>query len=67
MNNVNVQQDPLCAASCVTNDIPVSPRFSPAIFYRDLNSVLLSTLLYSSTLYAQNSMFKITHQENLKV
>ena len=30
--------DPLCAASCVTTDIPISPRFSPTIFYRQANS-----------------------------
>ena len=30
----NVQQNPLCAASCVTKDIPISPRFSPTFFYR---------------------------------
>ena len=39
--NENVQQNPLCAASCVTKDIHISPRFSPAFFYRDENSVLL--------------------------
>ena len=39
--NGNVQQKPLCAASCVTKDVPISPRFSPTIFYRDANSVLL--------------------------
>ena len=39
--NGNVQQNPLCAASCVTKDINISPRFSPAFFYRDANSVLL--------------------------
>ena len=32
--NENVQQNPLCVASCVTKDIPVSPRFSPTFFYR---------------------------------
>ena len=30
--NGNVQQNPLCAASCVTQDIPVTPRFSPTFF-----------------------------------
>ena len=41
MYYVNVQQNPLCAASCVTKDIPIPPRFSsPTIFYRDANSVL---------------------------
>ena len=39
--NWNAQQNPLCAASFVTKDIHISPRFSPAFFYRDGNSVLL--------------------------
>ena len=39
--NGNVQQNPLCAASCVTKDIPISPRLSPMIFYPDANSGLL--------------------------
>ena len=42
--NGNVQQNPLCAASCVTKDIHIFPRFSPAFFYRDANSVLLLAL-----------------------
>ena len=29
----NAQQIPLCAASCVTKDIHLSSRFSPAFFY----------------------------------
>ena len=43
--NGNVQQNPLCAASCITKDLPISPRFSPTIFYRDANSVLLQAHL----------------------
>ena len=39
--NGNVQQNPLCAASCVTKDLPISLRISPTIFNRDANSVLL--------------------------
>ena len=39
--NGNVQQNPLCAASCVTKNIPISPRLSPTIFDPDANSVLL--------------------------
>ena len=35
--NGNVQQNPLCAASCVTKDIPIFPRFSPTLFYRRAN------------------------------
>ena len=31
-NGNNVRQNPLCAASCVTKDIPVSLRFSPTFF-----------------------------------
>ena len=48
--NGNVQQNPLCAASCVTSskDIPVSPRFSPMFFYPDANSVLLRAHLCSA-------------------
>ena len=50
--NGNVQQNPLCAASCVTKDIHISPRFSPAFFYRDANSVLLlAHLCISSTIF----------------
>ena len=48
--NENVQQNPLCAASCVTKDIPISPRFSPTIFYRDANSVLLLAHLCTTVL-----------------
>ena len=48
--NRNVQQNPLCAASCVTKDIHISPRFSPAFFYRDANSVLLLAHLCTAVL-----------------
>ena len=56
-----------CAASCVTKDLPVSPRISPTIFYRDANSVLLHAPLYCSRLYAQNPVFEIVHPESVKV
>ena len=67
--NGNVQQNPLCAVSCVTKDLPISARFSPTIFHRDTNSVLLSTPLYSSSsrLFAQNPVSEIAHQESVKV
>ena len=46
MYNGNVQQNPLCAASCVTKDLPtISPRFSPTFFHRDENSVLIQAHL----------------------
>ena len=48
--NGNVQQNSLCAASCVTEDIHISPRFSPAFFYRDANSVLLVAHLCTAVL-----------------
>ena len=65
--NGNIQQNPLWAASCVTKDIHISPRFSPAFFYRDANSVLLVAHLGINTLYAQNPVFEIVQDENVKV
>ena len=41
LHNGNVQQNPLCTASCVAKNLHISPRFSPTIFYRDTNPVLL--------------------------
>ena len=41
MYNGNVQQNPLCVESCVTNEFSISPRFSPTVFDPDANSVLL--------------------------
>ena len=41
MYNGNVQQKPLCVESCVTKELPIFPQFSPTIFYRDADSVLL--------------------------
>ena len=65
----NVQQNPQCAASCVTKDLSISPRFLPTTFHRDANSVLLRAhlFLYSSTLYAQNPMLESVHQQSVKV
>ena len=45
----SVQQNPLCAASCVTKNIPISPRLSPTIFDPDANSVLLRAHLCPAT------------------
>ena len=41
MYNGNVQHNPLCVESCVTKELPISPRFSPTIFDPDVDSVLL--------------------------
>ena len=41
MYNGNVQQNPLCVESCVTEEFSMFPRFSSTIFDPDANSVLL--------------------------
>ena len=46
--NRNVQQNPLRAASCVTKDIPISPRFSPTSFYPPCkSSTVQCTIFYT--------------------
>ena len=67
--NGNVQQNPLCAASCVTKDIPISPRLPPTILYREANSVLLLAHLCTAVLIGsmQNPVFAIIHDESVKV
>ena len=45
MYNGNVQQNPLCVKSCVTQEFYISPRFSLTIFYPDANSVFLRARL----------------------
>ena len=66
MYNGNFQQNPLCAASCVTKVLCISPRFSPTMFLKkNLNAPLLrfkfsaltSTPIYCSWLYAQKKLF----------
>ena len=54
MYNGNVQQNPSCTASCVTKNLPISPRFSPTIFYCQANSALYSAqfLAHSSPIDA---------------
>ena len=47
MYSGNIQQNPLCVeSSCVTKVFSIFPRFSPTIFYRDANSVLLQILAH---------------------
>ena len=41
IHNGNVQQNPPCVESCVTNGFSISPRLSPTMFNPDANSVLL--------------------------
>ena len=45
MHNGNVQQNPLCVESCVTNVFSISPRLSPTMFDPEANSVLLRARL----------------------
>ena len=77
--NGNVQQNPVCAASCFTKDIPSLPgsrlRFFIAgqIQYRTVRRFLntptqVDAHMYSSSrLYAKNPVFEIVHQESMKV
>ena len=51
MHNGNVQQNPPCVESCVTNGFSISPRLSTTVFDPDANSVLLRAHLYSSRLH----------------
>ena len=66
MYNGNVLQNPLCVESCVTKKFSTSPLFSSTIFDPDANSVPLrvtSTTLYSSKLYAQETLCTIFYQD----
>ena len=76
--NRNVQQNPLCAASCFTKDIPSLPgsrlRFFIAgqIQHRTVHRFLYTPAqvdapMYSSRLYAKNLVFEIVHEESVKV
>ena len=67
--NGNVQQNPSCAASCVTKDLHTS--LSPVLAYDFLPRCKFGTLtsipMYSSRLDAQNPVFEIVHEESVKV
>ena len=74
----NVQQNPLCAASCFTKDIPSLPgsrlRFFIAgqIQHRTVHRFLYTPAqvdapMYSSRLYAKKTVFEIVHEESVKV
>ena len=58
IHNGNIQQNPLRVEYCATKKLSISSRFSPTIFYRDANSVLLRAhlSLYNSRYYAQNPL-----------
>ena len=65
MYNGSVQQNPLCVESCVTMEFSMSPRFSPAFFYPDPNSVLLRAHLCKAvdSLRAENPVFEIVSRK----
>ena len=67
MYNGNVQQNSLCVESCVIKKLPISPRFSPTVFYRDASSVLLQAHLCTAVDYAQNPVSGIVHPESVKI
>ena len=67
--NGNVQQNPLCVESCVTEEFPIFPRFSPTIFDPDANSVLrphINICTAVGTMLRRNPVFEIV-QEGVKV
>ena len=56
MYNGNVQQNPLCIESCVTEKFSMSPLLSSTIFDPDANSVLLRAHLCTAVDYAQKTL-----------
>ena len=78
LHNGNVQQNPLCAASCFTKDIPSLPGSRPRFFiagqiqHRTVHRFLYTPAqvdapMYSSRLDAKNPVFEIVHEESVKV
>ena len=77
--NGNVQQNPLCAASCFTKDIPSFPGSRLRFFIAgQIQHRIVHRFLYtpaqidaptysSSRLYAKNPVFEIVHEESVKV
>ena len=75
--NGNVQQNPLCAASCFTKDIPSLPGsrlhffIAGQIQHRTVHCFVYTPAqvdapIYSSRLYAKNPVFEIVHEESVK-
>ena len=76
--NGNIQEKPLCAASCFTKDIPSLPgshlnffiagQIQHRIVHRFLYTpAQVDAPMYSSRLYAKNPVFEIVHEESVKV
>ena len=63
MYNGNVQQNPLCVESCVTEKFSTSTLFSLTIFDPDANSVLLRVHLCPAVDYAQKTLCTIFYQD----
>ena len=73
-----VQQNPLCAESCFTKDIPSLPGsllrcfIAGQIQHRTVHRFLYTPAqvdapMHSSRLYAKNPVFEIVHEESVKV
>ena len=69
MSTANVQRNLLCAAFCHEEFSHLAPVLAYDFLSRYKFSTHTSTLLYSSiiSLYAQNPVFKIVHDESVKV
>ena len=52
MYNGNIRQNPLFAASCVTKNRPVSPRFSPVFLSHCKFSILIPFFVQQNPIYA---------------
>ena len=69
MSNGNVQRNLLCAAFCHQESSHLAPVLAYDFLSRCKFSTPTCTLLYSSIirLYPQNSVFRIVHNESVKV
>ena len=67
--NGNVQQNPLCVASCVTKNIPVSPRFPPTFFHRRANpaTYTVHSFLYTPAQIDAHCRLEAHHVRNVKL
>ena len=67
MYNGNVQQNPLCVESCVTNEFSISPRFSPTVFDPDAKLVLLRAHVCTAVDPMRRKLYVEIFQDSVKV
>ena len=67
MYDGNVQQNPLCVESCVTEKFSMSPLFSSMIFDHDANSVLLRAHLCTAvdSMCRKKKLCTLTNQNTI--